>query len=223
MTGRLIVTPCNLELETAQPVTQMAELVTGFNLAPCQQLSILRKVQNQLTLDQAFWSFTPDWMQQLDQAPFIIRSESLASSPMFKESWQTKRCLIPVTGYYLWLQMKRRKQAFAIRKEHNRPFFLAGLWTRYAVTPNRYYDSFGVISVPACTWLSQLASRVPLVIDPTHLDSWLDSQTPTANLQTLLQGPTTPLEFYPVSTLVNNPKNQTSQVASPIAERRKPK
>ncbi|SFC50097.1 Putative SOS response-associated peptidase YedK [Marinospirillum celere] len=223
MSGRLIVTPCNLELETGQPVIQMSELITGFNLAPCRPLSILRQPEQQLTLDQAFWSFTPPWMKQLDQAPYILRSEKLLTSPMFKESWESRRCVIPVTGYYLWLQMKRRKQAFAIRKEHNRPFFLAGLWTRYPVAPGRSYDSFGLISTPATRWLGQLSPRTPLTIDSAQLQVWLNKATPSADCQALLEPCEQGFEFYPVSDLVNNPDNQSSQVASPIADRRKPK
>jgi len=222
MSGRLIISPYNIELEAGQPVELMSDIVTGFNLAPCRQLSILRQRTHKLTLDQAFWSFTPSWMKQLDQAPYIIRSDKLSSSPMFKESWQKRRCLLPVTGYYIWVQMTRRKQAFAIRREHNRPFFLAGIWTRYPVTANRYYDTFGLISTPAGSWLGKLTPRTPLAINHSDIDSWLQASTPESQLERLLTPDSVALECYPVSNLVNDPANQTSQVASPIAERQRP-
>ncbi|WP_114417072.1 SOS response-associated peptidase [Marinospirillum perlucidum] len=221
MSGRLIITPFNIELEAGRPVTQMADLITGFNLAPSQPLSILRQFGESWTLDQAFWSFTPAWMKQLHQAPYIIRSERLESSPMFKESWQQRRCLLPVTGYYIWAQLKRQKQPFAVRRPHNRPFFLAGLWTRYPVAPGRHYDSFGLISVAADPWLGKLTERLPLALDSQQLAAWLDPQTPLAQLRPLLTSDY-PLECYPVSDLVKDPANQSSQVASPIAERRRP-
>lgn len=222
MSGRLIISPYNIDLEVGQPVELMSDIVTGFNLAPCSQLAILRQQTNKLTLDQAFWSFTPAWMKQLDEAPYIIRSEKLASSPMYKESWQKRRCLLPVTGYYVWVQMARRKQAFAIRREHNRPFFLAGIWTRYPVTPARHYDTFGLISIPADPWLGKLTPRIPLAISPSDIHAWLQPSTPEKLLESLIEKNAVPLECYPVSDLVNDPRNQTSQVASPIAERRRP-
>jgi len=222
MSGRLIISPYNIALEVGQPVELMSEITTGFNLAPCTQLAILRQQTSKLTLDQAFWSFTPSWMKQLDQAPYIIRSEKLSSSPMFKESWQKKRCLLPVTGYYVWVQMARRKQAFAVRREHNRPFFLAGIWTRFPVSPTRHYDTFGLISIPADPFLGKLTPRIPLAIQHSDIDAWLQPSTAEHQLEQLLIPDAVPLECYPVSDLVNDPANQTSQVASPIAERRRP-
>lgn len=221
MSGRLIISPYNIELEVGQSVQRMAEVVTGFNIAPFRQLTILRQQTSQLTLDQAFWGFTPSWMKQLDQAPYIIRSEKLSTSPMFQESWQQRRCLLPVTGYYIWVQMKRRKQAFAIRREHNRPFFLAGIWTRYPVTSQRYYDSFGLISTPAETWLGQLTSRTPLALPHSAALTWLETSSCETQLQELLAPDAVHLDCYPVSDLVNDPANQSAQVASPIADRQR--
>ncbi|SFX77785.1 SOS response-associated peptidase [Marinospirillum alkaliphilum] len=221
MSGRLIVTPYNPEQELGLPVTRMAELRTGFNLAPCSTLSILRQLDNKVILDDAFWSFTPAWMKQLDQAPYMLRSESVTSSPMYSESFATRRCLLPVTGYYVWVQLSRGKHPFAIRMQHNRPFFLAGLWTRYPVAPGRHYDSFGLISVAADPWLARLTDRIPLKLPAEQAQQWLHPDTSKEQLQSLLLTEDQELECYPVSPLVNDPANQHGQVATPVAERRR--
>lgn len=219
MSGRLIVTPYNIEQELDQPVVEMNELRTGFNLVPTNTLSILRWQDKHITQDDAFWSFTPAWMKQLDQAPYMLRSDKLTSSPMYKESFKNRRCLLVVTGYYVWVALNRGKHPFAIRRPHNRPFFLAGLWTRYPVAPGRAYDSFGLISVEADSWLARLTPRVPLKLSPAEALEWLNPKTEEEKLLQLINSRDEELEAYPVSHLVNDPANQSIQVTSPIAER----
>lgn len=219
MSGRLIVTPYNAEQELGQPIVQMNELRTGFNLMPTNTLSILRWQDKHIAQDDAFWSFTPSWMKQLDEAPYILRSDRLTSSPMYQESFKKQRCLILVTGYYVWVALSRGKHPFAVRRPHNRPFFLAGLWTRYPVAPGRAYDSFGLISVEADPWLARLALRVPLKLSATQALEWLNPKTTEENLMELLAVKDDELEAYPVSQLVNDPANQSNLVVSPISDR----
>ncbi|WP_051168230.1 SOS response-associated peptidase [Marinospirillum minutulum] len=219
MSGRLIVTPYNAEQELGQPIVQMNELRTGFNFMPTNTLSILRWQDKHIAQDDAFWSFTPSWMKQLDEAPYILRSDRLTSSPMYQESFKKQRCLILVTGYYVWVALSRGKHPFAVRRPHNRPFFLAGLWTRYPVAPGRAYDSFGLISVEADPWLARLAQRVPLKLAATQALEWLNPKTTEENLMELLAVKDDELEAYPVSQLVNDPANQSNLVVSPISDR----
>ncbi|GLR62820.1 SOS response-associated peptidase [Marinospirillum insulare] len=219
MSGRLIVTPYSAEQELGKPIVQMNPLRTGFNLIPTNTLSILRWQDKHLTQDDAFWSFTPGWMKQLNEAPYILRSEKLATSPMYQESFKKQRCIVIVTGYYVWVAVNRGKHPFAIRRPHNRPFFLAGLWTRYPVAPGRAYDSFGLISVDADPWLAKLATRVPLKLTASQALEWLNPKTEDSNLMELLSLKDDELEAYPVSQLVNDPANQSNLVISPIADR----
>jgi len=219
MSGRLIVTPYNAEKELGRPIIQMSELRTGFNLAPTSTLSILRWQDKHLTQDDAFWSFTPGWLKQLDEAPYILRSDKLTSSPMYKESFKKQRCILIVTGYYVWVALSRGKHPFAIRRPHNRPFFLAGLWTRYPVAPGRAYDSFGLISVEADPWLAKLTTRTPLKLSATEALEWLNPKTDEDHLIELLAKKDDELEAYPVSQLVNDPANQSNLVTSPLSDR----
>lgn len=219
MSGRLIITPYNVENELGQPVVEMQELRTGFNLAPTSTLSILRWQDKHIAQDDAFWSFTPSWMKQLTEAPYMLRSDRLTSSPMYQKSFKKNRCILVVTGYYVWVALSRGKHPFAIRRPHNRPFFLAGLWTRFPVAPGRAYDSFGLISVEADPWLARLTPRVPLKLTAEDALEWLNPKTKEPKLLELLKVHDDELEAYPVSQLVNDPANQSHQVTSPISAR----
>ncbi|WP_416886725.1 SOS response-associated peptidase [Marinospirillum sp.] len=218
MTGRVIITPYNIELETQQKVQCDGYPITGFNLAPGKPLSILRNQQG-YELITALWGFTPQWLKDLKRAPYVIRIESLESSPMYRESWSQHRCLLPVTGYYLWKQGKQAKQAFAIRRPENRPFFLAGLWTRYRIDSLTSHDSFALLSAPVRQSSPALSDRLPLALHVDQITSWLDPNTPISDCLQLLQSSKVDLECYPVSSLVNSPHNTSIEVTHSLGRR----
>lgn len=220
MTGRVIITPYNIELETKQTVQCDGYPVTGFNVAPGQPLSILR-YQQHYELIRALWGFTPQWLKDLKRAPYIVRMESLESSPMYKENWSQKPCLLPVTGYYLWKPIQKIKQAFAIRRPENRPFFLAGIWTRYRVDRLTSYDSFALISCPAPQSAPSLSERLPIALAADHITTWLAPETSAADALQLLQTSRVDLECYPVSALVNSPHNTSIEVTHSLGQRQR--
>lgn len=220
MTGRVIITPYNIELETKQSVIRDGYPITGFNLPPGQPLSILR-YQQQYELVKALWGFTPQWLKDLKRAPYVVRIESLESSPMYT-TWVQTPCLLPVTGYYLWKQARHIKQPFAIRRPENRPFFLAGIWTRYRVDRLTSYESFALISCPAPQKNTPLMSeRIPIALAVDHITTWLAPETSAADALQLLQTSKVDLECYPVSALVNSPHNTSIEVTHSLGQRQR--
>ncbi|ODC04484.1 hypothetical protein BFW38_14020 [Terasakiispira papahanaumokuakeensis] len=218
MSGRLIITPFNPEQLFGQTVKQMASLKTGFNLPPRQMLSLIRQGPSHLVMDDAFWAYSPAWLRPLNKAPYTVPIENLDTKPMYRESWPSRPALLPVTGYYQWQQLSRHKLPYAVRIQHNRPFLLAAIWTRYPVAPGRHYDSFAIISKPAPDALSHLNLRAPACIHSDQALAWLSEQSAEQRHQ-LLKEAAVDLEYYPVSPLVNDPHNQSARVAMPVGER----
>ena len=63
---------------------------------------------------------------------FRSRAESLDERPMFREALAERRCLVPVTGIYVWQAGLRGKQPFLVTHTDRSPLMLAGIWSRYA-------------------------------------------------------------------------------------------
>jgi len=59
---------------------------------------------------------------------------------------------------------------------------------------------------------------MPVIIDPIYIDNWLDTSTlNTEHLTPLFKPyPPTHLTAYPVSTLVNSPKNDDPRCLDPL-------
>lgn len=215
MTGRLHVQ--RLALSRLLPsLNSAAAPIESPNLAPRQPISAIRLEQGTLSLQPLFWGLTPPWLKVLDHAPHCARAETLDQRAMFNEAFQARRCVIPVSGFYVWKNQLRSKQPYLVTQTDRAPLLLGALWCRYHTTLTQFTDSTALISVPANACLSSLTDRLPVVIPPQALNTWLDPQSDTATLNALLTpAPLELLGAFPVSKNVNNPAYQSSACAHP--------
>jgi putative SOS response-associated peptidase YedK len=67
--------------------------------------------------------------------------------------------------------------------------------------------------------LAQVHNRMPVIITPEDFDLWLDPAAQHAGeIQHLLRPyPAEEMTFYPVSTHVNNPRNDDARCIEPLA------
>ena len=60
------------------------------------------------------------------------KSETVATSPAFREAWKTRRCLVPADWFYEWQKLdEKTKQPFAIALKNDEMFALGGLWEKW--------------------------------------------------------------------------------------------
>lgn len=216
MTGRLYVRDLPLA-EWLAPISCSDHLIASPNLAPRQGVSAIRWERGKRQLDTLFWGLTPPWLEVLDHAPHNARAETLESRPMFREALQSRRCVVPVSGFYAWKVQPRGKQPYLVTHTQRSPLLLAGLWCRYHTSLTTFNDSMALITVPANACLATVTDRLPVVIPPHQLDTWLH---PASALDTIRQQLTpAPLELlgaFPVSIQVNNPAYQSPACAYPV-------
>ena len=61
-------------------------------------------------------------------APINARTETLSTSPMFRDAFRRLRCLVVADGFYEWRKNDGRKRTpFFIRLKSGRPFGFAGI------------------------------------------------------------------------------------------------
>ncbi|MGC3875109.1 SOS response-associated peptidase [Halomonas sp. GXIMD04776] len=215
MAGRLHITSLSLDgllprLAVDQPLN------TSPNLAPRRPLSIIRLEQGRPKLVDAFWGLTPPWLKVLDHASHCARVESLEERAMFREAFAARRCLIPVSGVYVWKALPRWKQPFLVTRVDRGPMLLGALWVRFHTTLTAYTDSTALITMPANPLLAPLTDRFPAVIDPSYAEAWLDPETPLEQVRDhLLPAPLELLGAFPVSRRVNDPSCQDWACAYP--------
>ena len=74
-----------------------------------------------------------------------------------------------------------------------------------------------IVTCPANALVRPLHNRMPVIVAPERWEEWLSAETPYENLVTLLQPyPGTDLAAYEVSSLVNNPANDSEACIEPV-------
>jgi putative SOS response-associated peptidase YedK len=103
-----------------------------YNIAPTQQVLIVRKEQGEKVrhLTTMRWGLIPFWAKDMSigNKTLNARSETVTTTPAFRESILKKRCLIPADGFYEWRKMGSVKQPYCFEVGEGEVFALAGLW-----------------------------------------------------------------------------------------------
>jgi putative SOS response-associated peptidase YedK len=169
------------------------------------------------------WGLVPPWAKDPSVGSRMInaRAETVAARPAYRSALGRRRCLIPADAFYEW---QRRpggaKHAYAIRRRDGQPMAFAGLWEVWR-DPSRAggqaLRSCAIVTTAANEVLAPIHDRMPVILEPADWDTWLDPAHDAATVRKLLvPAPAGFLESYPVSSLVNNVRNDGPQLLDPI-------
>jgi putative SOS response-associated peptidase YedK len=197
------------------------ELPPRFNIAPTQTLPVVRlAADGTRELVAARWGLIPSWAKDPAIGNRLInaRAESAADKPAFRSAFRRRRCLVPATGFYEWQRLEKRKQPYQILMRDGGLFAMAGLWERWQCADSAPLDTYTILTTAANPVVAPLHDRMPVILAPGDYDLWL-GRTPASPqaLSALLHPyPATAMTAYPVSSLVNSPRNDGPACAEPL-------
>jgi putative SOS response-associated peptidase YedK len=143
------------------------------------------------------------------------RSETVMQKPAFKQSFARRRCLIPADGFFEWAKDGAKKRPFDIGMKDGSVFAFAGLWDSWEPPDSAPVESCTILTTAASSLVSELHDRMPVILPPGHYEVQLHG--PVAEASSLLL-PFDPalMKQYEVSSLVNNPKNDSPKCIAPV-------
>jgi putative SOS response-associated peptidase YedK len=112
-----------------------ANLRPLYNIAPTTTVDVVRQGEAGRELVTMRWGLVPFfWKKALKELPatFNDRAETVAEKPMFRQSFKTRRCIIPACGFFEWTGEKGDKQPHLFTAADGSPLLaFAGLWDRW--------------------------------------------------------------------------------------------
>lgn len=192
-------------------------LTTEYNIAPTAQIPVIRATAGARTLATMRWWLVPSWAKapSTQFSMFNARSETLSSSPAFREVFKTRRCIIPVSGYFEWQTLDGQKQPYYVQAAESSGLALAGLWDLWSKAGQQIL-SCTIVTAAAPPSMQALHARIPVHLTQAEVDVWLDGSAHAQNLQGLLSPRVkVPLLLTPVSRYVNNARNKTALCLAP--------
>jgi putative SOS response-associated peptidase YedK len=199
-------------------VGMQLNLSPRYNIAPSQDIPIIRDTEEGHELTLAKWGLIPHWSKepQTKYSTINARIETVAEKPTYRTSFKSKRCLIPADGFYEWKNINGRKIPHFIHMRKGGVFAFAGIWDRWE-GEGETLDSCSIIVMPSNEVMRPIHERMPAIVAPAHYDLWLDPRvTEKDEIMGLLNSaPSGSLKFYSVSTWVNAPKHDDVRCIQP--------
>jgi putative SOS response-associated peptidase YedK len=200
-----------------------------------------RPAQRQLRV--VTWGLVPSWAKDPAIGNRLInaRVETAAEKPAFRRAFASRRCLLPADGFYEWYtpeepeaedrpeeggpkRRKPRKQPFFIHSPDGSVLAMAGLYeiwrdpTKSEDDPDRFRWTCTILTTNAQDDLGRIHDRAPLLVERDKYAAWLDPAVSDPEVLSGLLVPAAPgrLEAYPVSTRVNNVRNNGPELVEPV-------
>ncbi|MGV0791613.1 SOS response-associated peptidase [Mycolicibacterium sp. XJ1819] len=207
----------------------------NYNVAPTTSISTVVKRHSEpedrstRRVRLMRWGLIPPWAKTAEDGgpdtkggPLLInaRSDKVTSSPVFRTSAKSRRCLVPMDGWYEWRGEKGAKTPFYMYGADGEPLFMAGLWSTWrpkgAPRDTAPLMSCTIITTDAAGPLAEIHDRMPLSISESEWDRWLDPDAPIDEGLLRGHGDLDRIEIREVSRLVNNVRNNGPELIEPV-------
>jgi putative SOS response-associated peptidase YedK len=214
-----------------------AALPADWNIAPTREIYVIRNLgsngsninENGRELATLSWGMIAPWSKDRSEAirsqsqAINARSESVHEKPTFRSAFKSRRCLIPVSGYYEWateLGKYESKQPFFIHSElEGKSLAFAGIYDRWIDPSGEIFESASIITRPSVDFLATIHNRMPTFLPVDRWDAWLNPNlNEVEEIRELMElsDPAAGLRAHPVSTKVNATRNNGADLISEI-------
>ena len=163
------------------------EINPNFNIAPQAEVLVINKKGTSFMK----WCYSPTWANK-PMNLINARSETLGEKPSFKNAM---RCIFIADGWYEWKRDKNIKTPYYHHIKDELIYF-AGIYNKTS--------GCAIVTKEAHKNISFIHQRQPVLLEEKDFLKWLDGQAIYGSILTKN------IKYYPVSTKLNNPKNNNS-------------
>ena len=196
-------------------------VVRSWNVAPTKRVYAVAEHGGQRQLGTFEWGLVPSWAKDRKIGARLInaRVETLAEKPSFRDSFRSRRCIIPADGFYEWEKRPEGKLPHYIHAPDDHPLALAGLWSSWKDTETgEHLRTCTIVTGMPSDVVAPIHDRMPVILPPDAWDAWLDPDLQdTEQVRDIVERlPVPDLAEHPVSTLVNRPANDAPELIAPL-------
>ena len=213
MCGRfgLAATPEDIAELLEVEATEIDIDVPRFNITPGSKCLVVRHDRQRAKRAQGVtWGLIPSWANnpKIGQRLTNARSETVREKSAFKEAFRRRRCLVLTDGFYEWRRHQGERQPFHIGMPNNEVFCFGAVWERWHDSHGISHDTFAILTTTPNALMAPIHHRMPVIIDPSDYECWLDRDVPEHALVPMLRPCADDMLIcWPVSTRVNSARH----------------
>jgi putative SOS response-associated peptidase YedK len=194
------------------------DLGPRFNIAPTQDVLVVLRGDEDREARFFRWGLVPFWAKDpaIGNRMINVRAETVQEKPAFRSAFSKRRCLVVADGFYEWQAGPGGKQPYYIRRHDGRPFGFAGIWESWGPKDDPL-RTCAILTTDPNALMRPLHDRMPVIVPRDAYGPWLDTDSSVESCRELL-GPCDDgdLDAYPVSTVVNSPRNDRAECLTPL-------
>ena len=180
-------------------------------------LPVAGNFDNEFNIRLMKWGLIPGWTAGAEEAKkirymtFNARAETVSTKPSFSDSFNRRRCIIPVRGFFEWQHKGGQKIPWYIYRPDSEIMMLAGLYDSWR---DQLTDSniltFTILTSGANKLLSEIHNtkkRMPVILQDHEEEAWLNPGTADDDLAAILEPyPDETLKAHTISPIIRNDK-----------------
>jgi putative SOS response-associated peptidase YedK len=185
-------------------------LEKSWNVAPTDPVYVITEREDRRSLGSMRWGLVPHWAGDTRSIHINARSETVATTPAFRDSFVSKRCLIPADGFYEWEPPEQGRTPHWVYRADGHPMAFAGIWAaRLAAETEQWSRTCSIITTEAAGVVAPIHDRMPVSLLSAVWDGWLNRQLrdPEAVLSLIQPIDIEEVMEHPVSPEVNSVRN----------------
>ena len=219
MCGRFSLTRVD-ELVSFFELDERPKVQVRYNIAPAQDVLVVRQDEPRSSKLMR-WGLVPRFRIGSRLVPLInARAETVDRKSSFRDSFRTRRCLIPADGFYEWRKKDGFRQPLHFRLASRELFAFAGLWDLAIDSQGGELETCTILTTPPNELIVDIHCRMPAILDQSVFDLWLDEGAEPGFLKSILQPfPASYMERVAVNPAVNRTDFDSSECLDPPPQR----
>lgn len=199
---------------------ESGEFSPDYNVAPTTPILTVVAAEGKRSVRRMRWGFVAPWAEEFGAGPPLInaRAESAATKPTFRDAVRSRRCLVPMDGWYEWRTTldaagKPVKTPLYMSARDGSTLLMAGVWSTWRGPGAR--SSCAVLTTESVGALRAVHDRMPLILPGAEVSRWLGAELDPAMLAPPAPEVADAVGVRRVSRLVNSVRNSGPQLLVP--------
>lgn len=143
-----------------------APYATG-EIYPTNTVPILTASEGKIEPELIKWGFPNYWNKG---TTINARSETVFEKKMFKKSIETRRCIVPASGFFEWKEegKGRDKTKYLFERPESPVLYMAGIYNEFDGEKR-----FVILTKDANNYMKEIHNRMPVILNKNQIQDWI--------------------------------------------------
>lgn len=156
---------------------RLIDAAPDYNIGKGDDAWVLACIDGTLHVQRMRWGLVPAWSKTPETRYNTVtaRLQRAPRSRVFAKAWQSRRCVVPIGGYYKWDRTRKPAVPHFIQEASGGALCMAGLWERWDSEDGSALHSFAILTHANAAIPAPLSPDGPVFLSPRAASAWLGS------------------------------------------------